>query len=320
MSEKELNRWIRRIALVFVVLFVAFVAFYAVDRFRAPATPMVDKQLAALEDAIRANPADIKSRGQLADLYFAKRRFQDAITQYTALIEAKSNVELASLGRGNAYRELTQFDSAITDYNTVIAIASVGEMAKVDPNLEAAYYGLGMIAIAQAKPAEAVDHFSKATAITPTDADALFQLGNAYVAAGQADKAISPLRKAVALVPVGWADPYQAMAAAYKQLAKPELEAWATAMIALETRDYGSAKTQLEALTSSTASEEAMVGLGLLYEVQHDFPNAQLWYGKALALDATNEPAQLGFKRVGGKIIAAPTAAPSAAASPSAGN
>ncbi len=39
MSDQQLNRWIKRIALLFFVVLIAFVAFYAVDRFRGQPGP-----------------------------------------------------------------------------------------------------------------------------------------------------------------------------------------------------------------------------------------------------------------------------------------
>ena len=60
----------------------------------------MDQKLAALEEAVRAEPADARIRGQLADLYFAKGRFEDAIAQYTALIDAKKDVDLAGSRAG----------------------------------------------------------------------------------------------------------------------------------------------------------------------------------------------------------------------------
>ena len=74
MPEAQLNRWIKRIGLLLIVGIVAFVAFYAVDRFRAPTAPIIDREMAAMEEAVRADPADIASRGRLADLYLAAKR------------------------------------------------------------------------------------------------------------------------------------------------------------------------------------------------------------------------------------------------------
>jgi tetratricopeptide (TPR) repeat protein len=259
------------------------------------------------------------SRGQLADAYFAKKRFQDAITQYTALIDGKKDVELASLGRGNAYRELSQWDPAIADYNVVIGIGLTGEMANVDPSLESAYYGLGVISIAQGKPADAIEQLKKALLIQRTDADALNLLGAAYVAANQPEQALEPLRSAIALVPVGWADPYKTLSSAYTKLNKTELANWANAMALLESGDPAGAEAELLKLVSGPAATEATTSLGLLKEVAGDTAAAAEWYRKALALDPGNVPAQMGLKRVTDMVAPASPAA-SAAASPSAGS
>ncbi len=312
MPEKELNRWIKRIALVFVVLLVAFVAFYAVDRFRMPQAQLADKTLTALEDAVRANPADTVSRGKLADTYYAKKRFADAITQYTALIDVKADVELASLGRAKCYVQLKQYDLAKPDFLAVIAIATTGEMANVDPILEEAYYNLGTIELAKGNPQGAIEPLQRALAITRTDADALNALGEAYVAADKADLAIEQLRKAIALVPAGWAAPYQTMAAAYTKLGKTELAGWANAMAMLESGDASGAEAQLMKLVDGPANVEAMVGLGILFEEKGDLTASGSWYAKVLAVDPTNTLAQFGIKRVGGVVPS--NALPSASA------
>ncbi|MEI7743792.1 MAG: tetratricopeptide repeat protein [Chloroflexota bacterium] len=311
MPEKQLNRLIRRIALLFVIVLIAFVAFYVIDRWRAPVAPMVDREIATLEDAVRASPADFASRGKLADAYFAKGRFDDAVTQYTALIDSKQNVELASLRRGDAYRELKKWPEATTDYNRVIEIGLTGEMANVDPSLEAAYYGLGMIALTQQKPADAIEPLVKATAINHTDADALSALGLAYVLSGKAQDALTPLRSAIALVPIGWADPYTNLAAAYTSLGQKDMAAWATAMAQLASGDAAGAETALKTLLAGDARMEATVGLGLASELKGDTVAAADWYKQALAIDPTNTPAQLGLQRVNGPGSAAPSPAAS---------
>jgi tetratricopeptide (TPR) repeat protein len=315
MPEAQLNRWIKRIGLLLLVGVVAFIAFYAVDRFRAPVAPIVDQKLAALEEAVRKDPADAVSRGQLADVYYAKRRFEEAIIQYTSLIDAKKDVELASLGRANSYRQLERWDESIKDYNRVIEIGLTGEMANVDPSLEAAYYGLGVIALAQGKPGDAIEPLTKAIAIIRTDADALNALGAAYIGTNLPEQALKPLRSAIALVPVGWAEPYSNLSAAYTKLGKPDLAAWANAMALLESGDPAGAEAELLKLVSGEAANEATVSLGLLKEVQGDTGAAGEWYRKALVLDPGNIPAQMGLKRVSGgdrPASAVPSASPTA--------
>ena len=103
---------------------------------------------------------------------------------------------------------LGQLDAAAKDYQAVVDIAKGGEMANVDPMLEAAYYSLGSIAMQQGKPADAIASLEKALAIKRSDADALYLIGTAYVATGETDKAETALRAAVAFVPIGWSEPY----------------------------------------------------------------------------------------------------------------
>jgi tetratricopeptide (TPR) repeat protein len=308
MPEAQLNRWIKRLGLLFLVALVAFVAFYAVDRFKPAATPMADQRLAQLEEAVRIDPSDGVARGQLADMYYVKRRFEDAIGQYTALIDAKVDVELASLGRGNSYRQLEQYDQAVADYNVVIDIAIDGEMANVDPSLEAAYFGLGTIALAQDRPADAIDQFKKALAIIKTDADALNGLATAYLATDQTDLAVEPLELAIALVPIGWGEPYANLASAYGKQGKAALASWANAMAMAQAGDVAGARSELLKLVDGDAALKATIGLGILEEEAGNSADAADWYRKALVIDSENVSARMGLQRVTtGPAAAAPS-------------
>ena len=57
-----------------------------------------------------------------------------------------------------ASRRCGDLDARGADYQAVVDIAKDGEMAHVDPTLNAAYYGLGSIALEQEQPADAVEH------------------------------------------------------------------------------------------------------------------------------------------------------------------
>lgn len=313
MPDKQLNRLIRRIALLFVVLLIAFVGFYALDRYRPAAPPIADRELAALEDAVRADPSDVASRGRLADLYFAKERFDDAITQYTVLIDAGKEVELASLGRARAYQQTGQYAAATTDFQKVVSIAVEGEMANVDPNLASAYYGLGTVALAQGHAADAIDPLKKALAIQRTDADALNALAEAYLQTDQPKLAIEPLTLAVTLVPVDWAQPYRNLETAYGRTGDGDMAAWAGAMAAFADGDVDTAEARLLTLVDGSQGVRATVGLGLIAEKAGDTAAAADWYRKALALDPEDRAAGLGLSRVSVPSTGA-TAAPTAPA------
>jgi tetratricopeptide (TPR) repeat protein len=299
MDEKQLNRWIKRVVLLLVVGTIAFAAFYAFDRWRPATTPIVDQRLAALEQAVRDKPGDVASRGQLADTYVAKGRFDDALVQYNAILASGKEVELATFGRAGAYVGLGQLDNAAKDYQAVVDIAKGGEMANVDPMLEAAYYSLGSIAMKQARPADAVTFLEKALLIKRSDADALYLLGTAYVATGQTDKAEAVLRAAVAFVPIGWSEPYTALAQGFTKAGRTAMAEWAGAMADLASGKPDLAEPRLLAIVNTDAAVDAAIGLGLLYETKGNTASAALWYGKALAMSPDNAAARLGMTRVG---------------------
>ncbi|HEX4897232.1 MAG TPA: tetratricopeptide repeat protein [Candidatus Limnocylindrales bacterium] len=297
-SEGELDRLIKRIAAILVVGTLVFVGFYVFDRFRMPAPSMVDQTIASLEAAVREDPSDVASRGQLADAYVVAERYEDAVAQYDAILATGKADELAHFGRARANYALGSLDAAAADYQAVVDIAKEGEMAHVDPTLNAAFYGLGQIALDQDKPADAAKYLAAAVAIKRSDADALNLLGTAYVRNGEPAKAIEPLRSAIAFVPIGWSEPYMTLAQAYTDTGDPDRAEWAAAMADLSEERYDSATSRLEAILDGPAAIEATIGLALVSEVQGDAPAAAAWYRKALEIEPANASALLGLSRV----------------------
>jgi tetratricopeptide (TPR) repeat protein len=297
--EGQLDRLIKRIGLILLAGMLVFVGFYLFDRWRPATAPIVDQRLAALEQAVRTDPNDIAKRGELADAYVVKGRFQDAITQYTAILETGKAVELARMGRAAAYMGLKQYGPAAEDYQAVVDIAKDGEMANVDPTLEAAYYNLGSIAMKQDRAAAAIPFLESALRIKRSDADALFLIGRAYGQTGAADKAEIALRRAVAFVPIGWSEPYAALAEVFSKAGRTAMAEWASAMEELASGKSQAAEPRLKALANTEAALDAAIGLGLLYETRGDSAAAAEWYTKALALDPANDAARLGMTRVG---------------------
>ncbi|HET9680496.1 MAG TPA: tetratricopeptide repeat protein [Candidatus Limnocylindrales bacterium] len=311
LSDAELNRLIRRLAVVLVIGAIAFTAFYVIDRWKPASAPIVDQQISSLEAAVRTDPNNLSVRGQLADTYLAKGRFADAVTQYDLIIQTGEKLEPAYMGRAQALMGLKRLDDAAKDFQKVVDIAKTGEMAIVDPTLEAAFYGLGQIAMQQDRPKDAVTWLQQALVIKRSDADAIYLLGTAYIATNDLDNAITELRAATVFVPVGWSEPYTAMAQAYTKQGKADLAKWATAMADLNDGRTDAAQTALESITTGDAAVDAAVGLGLLYETKGDNASAIHWYSKALAIDPQNNAARFAMSRIG----PLPTAGPSGAAS-----
>ena len=298
LPDAQLNRWIKRIALLFVVVLVAFVAFYAVDRFRAPAASIADREVAALEEAVRVDPANVVARGQLADTYVAKARYDEAIALYTQIIDTGEEQRPAYLGRARALEFKGDLPGAAADYQEVVDLSVGGEMAVADAGLARAYFGLGAVALKQDKAQEAIDYLVKAQAIKRTDADTMNLLGAAYVKADQPDKAIEQLEQAILFVPVGWAEPYEALSAAYTAKGETERAEWAAAMALAQTGDTEGAATRLETLTDGPAGLDARISLGLIAEEAGDTAAAADWYRDALELEPENTAATMGLSRV----------------------
>ncbi len=320
MDDRQLNRWIRRVLLLLVLGTIAFVAFYALDRWRPATTPIVDQRLAALEAAVRDKPDDVAARGQLADTYVAKGRYEDALVQYDAIVATGKADELARYGRAGAYVGLGRLDDAAKDYQAVVDIARDGEMANVDPMLQASYYSLGSIAMQQGRPAEAIPFLEQALAIRRSDADALYLIGTAYVATGATDKAEAALRAAVAYVPIGWSEPYAALAQGFATAGKAALAEWAGAMADLAAGKPDLAEPRLLAIADGDAAVDAAIGLGLLHETRGETAAAAEWYGKALAESPDNAAARLGMSRVGAGDIGSPLPALPTPAAPAGGS
>jgi tetratricopeptide (TPR) repeat protein len=308
-----MDRWIKRLAVILVVGAIAFFGFYMIDRWRPPAAPIVDRQLAAAEAAVQADPADIAARGRLADLYTVNGRYEDAILQYDAILETGQEQTLAHFGRANAYQGLGELDKAAADFQVVVDIAKQGEMAHVDPILNAAYYGLGSIALEQGKADEAVTHLEAAVAIKRSDADSLNLLAAAYLAAGEPDKAIETAKRAIAFVPLGWSEPYVTLAAAYADKGDAAHGEWANAMAELSAGETEQARTRLLAIADGPVALDAAIGLGLIYENEGDLAAAAEWYQKALAIDPADSSAVMGLERVTNPTT---DASPAPAASP----
>jgi len=297
-SEGELDRLIKRIAAILVIGLIAFVGFYVLDRFRMPAPSIVDSQITSLEAAVRDDPSDIVSRGQLADAYVLAERYEDAIAQYDAILTTGKADELAHFGRARANYGLGNLDAAKADYQAVVDIAKDGEMAHVDPTLNAAFYGLGQIALDQDLPANAIEYLQAAVAIKRSDADALYLLGLAFVRNSEPEAAIEPLRSAIAFVPVGWSEPYATLGQAYAATGDTDRSEWASAMADLSEARYDSARSRLEAIVDGPAAVEAMLGLAVLNERLNDTTAAAEWYEKVLAVEPKNASALLGLTRV----------------------
>jgi tetratricopeptide (TPR) repeat protein len=287
-SDRTTSVLLRIGAAVLAVGLVAFGLLYYTDQHVAATPSLVDRQVSLTEAAVRKSPDDLQARLQLGLVYEQAARHGDAVTQFDQVLKVAPDNKDALLGKGFALMTLGDLDKAVVPLTQIVKATRKGEFAGADSQLAAAYYYLGVIAVKQGKADQALTQLGHALKIEPTDSDAMYQVGLAQLQKGQAAEAVATFRSALRFVPTGWCEPYQQLSTAYTSMKKAELAAYATAMDGFCGGKADQAKTQLTALTTGPAAVDAMLGLGLIAETQHDTKAATTWYQKALAKEPTN--------------------------------
>lgn len=299
-SDRTLNRMIIAAILVLAIGIPLVTVIYFLDRNVDPGPTLLQRQVAAAEEAVRTQPNDVGRRLVLATSYVAAGRLDDAIHQYDEILKVSPGHRVALLGKGDALAARGDLNGARALYQELVDEAKGGEFAGADPQLERAYYSLGSVAMKQDRVTDAVTALEAALKIDRADADAWYLLGAAQLKAGAADKAVQALRMAILFVPTGWSEPYAGLAQAYRALGRAAEAEYAAAMVDFSEKRPVEAKQRLEALTSGPVAVDAMLGLGMVAETEGDRDAASRWYQKVLALDPENFNAQVGLGRIGG--------------------
>jgi Tetratricopeptide repeat. len=306
-----MNRLIIGSILVLVVGLPLIGVLYFFDQYRSPGPTLIDRDIQAAEAAVTKDPNLLTARLALAQAYTKTGRFADSIAQFDQILSVSPDAGTALLGRGSAEIALERLDAATADFQKVVDAAKGGEMANVDPQLESAYYSLGVIALKQGQPKDAVIQLANAVQIKRTDADALNLLGTALLQTGESQRAVTATRQAIALVPIGWCEPYTQLETAYISLSDTAGAQYAGGMVAFCQNRPDEAKAKLGPLTSGTYAVDALVGLGIVAEVQNDTAAAVDAYSKALEKDPQNFAAITGLGRVGANPSSNPVSSPS---------
>ncbi len=301
-SDRTLNRTIIGLGLILVIGLPAVGLYYVLDRHVEPGLPIAERAIAAGEAAVRNEPNKLSNRLGLALAYTKAGRSTDAIAQYTEILRVEPTNGAALLGRGDAYVVTGDLDAAVRDYQALIDAAGSQEMANADPRLEAAYYGLGSIALQQNQPRDAATMLARALKINRTDADALNLMGTALLGIGDTTNAVDVLRRAIALVPSGWCEPYAQLAKAYATLGDAVGAQYANGMVALCGKRLAEAEQQLKPLVDGAYGRDALIGLGLTAEAEGNVEAAITYYTRVFAANSTDFDAVTGLNRLGASL------------------
>jgi superkiller protein 3 len=297
MRERTLDRLIR-IGLAVVVIGIGLeVSDHFLD-WRNGEESLLERQIKATEEAVREQPNETGLRLRLAETYRVADRPDSALEQYDEVLKLEEDQSTALLGRGEVLAEEGEHAEAASAFEKVIGAAGGEEFSGVDPQLEAAYFGLGSALLEQEQAKKAVKAAQKAVKIEPTDADAWYLLGTAALAAGAPGPAVEALRQAVLFVPSGWCEPYERLSEAYRDLDRKPYAEYATAMVDLCEERPEDAARRLRPLASGSAKVDAMLGLGMAAEAESNRAGATRWYRRVLAVDAGNFNARSNLSRL----------------------
>lgn len=299
-DDRTLNRAIKVMALVLIIGVPAIAALYWMDRHVDAVPALADRNVSAAEEAVRAKPDDTAARNHLAAAYVSAKRYADGIAQFGQVLTREPGNRPALLGRGLAYIATQQYAEAGADFQALIDGSKSGEFAATDPQLQQAYYELGVVALEQGKPADAIAPLEAALKIDGGDADSLYRYGMALIGTGDAAKGVKALQHAVKFVPSGWCDPYAGLVTGYTALADQPGITYATGMVAFCSGQLDQAAKSLSTLTTGTHKLDALLGLALVAATRGDATTAADYYRQVLAIEPSNPSALIGMSQLGG--------------------
>lgn len=287
-SERGVRRFLIVGSLVLVAMLAGFGGLYFFDQ-RTPQVPsIVQQQIGRAEAAVRDDPNNVTARLTLGVMYHEAGRLDEAIAQLDEVLTVDPDNPDAHMAKGAVLMDRGDLLGASAEYQAVAASFGEGEFAGADTRLQSSQYWLGVIALKQNQPQQALTWLDKALLINPTDSDALESYGQALGRLGRHEEAIAAERKALTFVPFGWCDPYQQMRESYAALGRPDQASWAEAMSGTCRADKAESVKQLTALVDTPAGVDAMLGLAGIARLAGAQDSAIEWYTKALERDPMN--------------------------------
>lgn len=152
-----------------------------------------DAAIAALIEARKSQPKDLKVNKTLADTYEKAAQYDKAEEVYNSL---------AVIDPANAsiyYRQtMTMYDTAGKPDKAVVPAKKIVDL---DPKNDTNIYYLGLMYFKQGRYDEAIASFQQAVAIKPDLANAWFQIGSAYFQQKKFKEAAEAYKKYTVLVP-----------------------------------------------------------------------------------------------------------------------
>ena len=153
----------------------------------------LDKAEAAYKSLAGLNPDEAATYyGRIVIMYDAASKYDNAIEASKKVIEFNPKSEIAVYNLGIMYLKLDRCDEAIATFKQALTIR---------PDYDYAYYNIGICYSKQKKWRESIDGFKNFVALVPDNADAWLNIGVGYMQLKDFDSALEPLKKCVELRP-----------------------------------------------------------------------------------------------------------------------
>ncbi|MEN6559786.1 MAG: tetratricopeptide repeat protein [Acidobacteriota bacterium] len=219
-----------------------------------------DAAIAALVEAQKAQPSDLKVRESLAEAYVKAGRLEEAEGVYTAM--AGLNPAEAK----NYFRQAYQMYDAAGKFDK--AVVPLKKIIELDPKNETNFYYLGMAYFKVPDYDQAVAAFQQALAVKPDFPHAWYQIGSSYFNVKKFKEAAEAYKKYSELAPDDSAGPLN-IGVAY-----------------IQAKNYEAAVAPLKkAIELKPDNSVAMANLAIVYINLKDMYSAKEIYNKLAAID-----------------------------------
>lgn len=298
------------------------------DRLSAGGDSPVTREIAALEDLVRKEPANDVARLQLAQSLSIAGREDEAVTHYRVVLQEDPENITALSGLGFIASTRKQWETAEGYWQRIITLLEQTEGSGQNQALETAYFYMGDVLLEQKRYAEAIPYYRAALRIKRSSADVHYHLAVAYRETGSSTKYREELEAALAFDPVMpeanydlgnvlLAEGDRAAAAEHFRAsvdAAPGIEAPVEALEALgPVEDRIAAAQRLRETDPKAALAEARIAAALepsdaavwalcggLYEKAGDVERAVQMWKRVVALDGQNAAANEAVRRLSG--------------------
>jgi tetratricopeptide (TPR) repeat protein len=221
---------------------------------------------------LRETPHDPQAYFNRGNIYYVSGDFDQALANYSAAINYKSDHIEALVNRGVVYAYCEQYEKGFADFEQAV---------RIDPSCEAAHYNMGFFKANMGNYMGSVEHYNTVLSLNCVNVNALINRGIALMRTGRADEAIPDYSEAIRLGGEFTAIAYASRAEAYYNSVgdgKQTLEQQRELMIA-------SIADNTTALELNPDMEAVFFNRGLSHYYLNEFKEAIEDFSSALALN-----------------------------------